>query len=58
MTVADIVAALSPPLEQWRRFRYVDRLVDGHLLGEVDHFPGVLQPASFVRRSLLGCTMV
>jgi hypothetical protein len=34
------VAALSPPLAEWRRFIYCESMVEGQLLGEVDHFPG------------------
>lgn len=40
-SLAAAVSALSPPLREWRSFRYVDALVDGTLFGEIDHFKGV-----------------
>jgi hypothetical protein len=40
-SLADLVEALAPPLDQWKRFLYVDRLVGGETFGLVDHFPGV-----------------
>jgi hypothetical protein len=43
------VKARSPPLEQWRSFVYCEAMAAGQLLGEVDHFPGVL---------LLLCTLL
>ena len=35
------VVALSPPLVEWRRFVYC-RSLSGQVLGQVDHFEGVL----------------
>lgn len=40
VSLASAVSALSPPLDEWRRFRYVDDLVQGQLYGEIDHFSG------------------
>lgn len=36
-SLADAVAAGSPPLEQWRRFLYCESAL-GRVLGETDHF--------------------
>lgn len=36
-SLADAVAAASPPLEQWRRFVYCESAL-GRVLGEMDHF--------------------
>ncbi|KAK9846335.1 hypothetical protein WJX81_001811 [Elliptochloris bilobata] len=38
-SLADAVAAASPPLEQWRRFVYCESAL-GRVLGETDHFEG------------------
>lgn len=40
VSLAAAVSALSPPLREWRSFRYVDALVNGELFGEIDHFQG------------------
>lgn len=37
--LSDEVTSLSPPLDHWRRFMYVESMV-GRRLGEVDHFKG------------------
>ena len=41
LSLAAAVSALSPPLREWRSFRYVDALVDGTLFAEIDHFKGI-----------------
>ncbi len=41
-SLADAVAAASPPLEQWRRFVYCESAL-GAVLGETDHFPARLR---------------
>ncbi|KAG1678055.1 hypothetical protein FOA52_000851 [Chlamydomonas sp. UWO 241] len=43
--LADEVASLSPPLEEWRRFVYC-RSMAGGILGEVDHFQGQDTPGN------------
>lgn len=40
-SLAAVVDQLSPPLMEWRRFRYVDQLIGGQVYGDVDHFKGV-----------------
>jgi hypothetical protein len=41
-SLADALAAASPPLEQWRRFVYCESAL-GAVLGETDHFPARLR---------------
>jgi hypothetical protein len=42
-SLAADVTSLSPPLREWRSFKYVDKLISGQLFGEKDHFPGQKQ---------------
>lgn len=35
--LAEEIRSMSPPLDQWRKFIYCER-VTGHVYGEVDHF--------------------
>lgn len=35
--LAEEIKSVSPPLNQWRKFIYCER-VTGHVYGEVDHF--------------------
>ncbi len=44
--LAEEVTALSPPLEQWRKFIYCER-VTGSIYGEVDHFRVIYLFTSF-----------
>jgi hypothetical protein len=54
VSLAAAVSRLSPPLSEWRSFKYVDALVDGELFGEVDHFKGVhLQHARVLELAFL-----
>lgn len=39
-TMADAIATRSPPLDEWRHFRYVTNIVRGIELGVVDQFDG------------------
>lgn len=48
-SLAAVVDQLSPPLMEWRRFRYVDQLVGGQVYGDVDHFKGVCQAYTYMR---------
>ncbi|GAX80176.1 hypothetical protein CEUSTIGMA_g7614.t1 [Chlamydomonas eustigma] len=41
--LAEEVKTLSPHLNEWRSFIYC-RSLSGHILGQVDHFPGQVQP--------------
>ncbi|KAK9842673.1 hypothetical protein WJX74_000512 [Apatococcus lobatus] len=41
--LAEEVRSMSPPLDQWRKFIYCER-VTGHIYGEVDHFWGQNSP--------------
>jgi hypothetical protein len=48
LSLAAAVSMLSPPLAEWRSFRYMDALVDGELFGEVDHFKGARASSTIV----------
>ena len=53
-SLADAVAAASPPLEQWRRFVYCESAL-GRVLGEMDHFEvRAWTPGRFLRSSAPG----
>ena len=39
-SVAEIVCGRMPALQTWRKFLYMETLVNGRVLGSVDHFPG------------------
>ena len=45
-TLAAEVLKGAPPLEEWRRFRYVTALVHGRELGAVDQFGGAVSASS------------
>ena len=47
-SLADAVAAASPPLEQWRRFVYCESAL-GRVMGEMDHFEVRSRLAAVVR---------
>lgn len=47
-SLAAAVSKLSPPLREWRTFRYVDALVGGELFGEINHFQGTVSASCTV----------